>query len=949
LVTCYDGRPVKVEGNPKHPESRGATDGFAQAAVLELYDPDRSRRVIQQSQGQTVTQRDWERFTQVAQAHFAELRTSNGAGLRVLSEMSSSPTLAILRQRLLTAFPEAQWHQYEPISRDNELAGTKLLFGKPYRPLYDLSKAEVIVCLDADLLGAHPACVRYAREFADRRELAGGKMNRLYAVESCYSITGAAADHRLPLRSREIGGVAAALRAEVLALKHPEATGRSLRASREPVESTAREMTFVRAVARDLVNHRGASLVVAGPGQPPEVHALVQRLNHELGNTGETVAYAAEPAWSPCVDSIKRLADDMRSGKVDTLVILGGNPVYNAPADVQFAAALEKVSTTIHLGLYRDETGRQCVWHLPQAHFLESWGDARGYDGTYSVVQPMIEPLYGGKSAIELVALLLGEKTASGYDLVRQTFREIAGEADFEQRWQETVHDGLLADSHWPRETPSLKTPSEDLRPLTPGSSPAGGEGSFATAATPKTAAGVKPLSTNWLPDDLEIVFCRDASVYDGRLANNGWLQEAPDPMTRLTLDNALLISPATAAKLGVQDSTLVKLRYAGREVEIPAYVMPGQAAGSVAVSLGYGRVAAGQVGGSRAHGVEPVGVDVYPLRTSRAMYFAGGATIEPTGRPYRLACVQDHHAIDTVGRRARDQRLGELVREVTLQRYTDKEHPYAAEAVVHHPPLKSLWDEPPSTGHRWGMSIDLSKCIGCNACVVACHAENNIPVVGKERVLEGREMHWIRIDRYFKGDAEDPQVAHQPVLCQQCENAPCEQVCPVAATVHSREGLNDMVYNRCVGTRYCANNCPYKVRRFNFFYYHWDLEKPENQVLKMVYNPEVTVRSRGVMEKCTYCVQRIQAVKIDAKNHSRPIADGQIQTACQQACPTQAIVFGDLSDQASRVARLQASDRAYGMLAELNVRPRTRYLARVRNPNPELPSSDDEHHGHIL
>jgi molybdopterin-containing oxidoreductase family iron-sulfur binding subunit len=600
---------------------------------------------------------------------------------------------------------------------------------------------------------------------------------------------------------------------------------------------------------------------------------------------------------------------------------------------------------------------------LPEAHFLESWGDARAWDGTYSVVQPLIEPLYDGRSAIELVASLAGQAADRADALVRQTCYEILGrpmpetptEAEQEPdegeagegapaeamaagvlpadagveipaspafaAWRKVVVEGVLAGSAWPKQTPKVTADKAD---------------------DVAKADEEKPADDESESDELEIVFTADASVYDGRFANSGWLQEMPDPMTRLTWDNAALLAPATAKRLGVSDGDLLRLKLGQRELTVPAYVLPGQAPNSVAVALGYGRTAAGHVGGSQSLGVEPVGANAYALRTTGAMHFGTGLEIEPTGETYPLASVQNHHAIDTVGQEGIAKRLGQLVREATLAYYV--EHPEFAKHKVHHPPLESLWDEPSFDGRRWGMSIDLSKCIGCGACVVACQAENNIPIVGKQRVSEGREMHWLRIDRYFRGPAEEPQVAHQPVACQQCELAPCEQVCPVAATVHSKEGLNDMVYNRCVGTRYCANNCPYKVRRFNYFNYHTELKRAENEPVKMVYNPEVTIRSRGVMEKCTYCVQRIQNVKIDAKNQRRPIADGEIKTACQQACPAQAIEFGDLSDPKSNVRAAHEADRAYAVLEELNVKPRTRYLAKIRNPNPELQEPEHEH-----
>jgi molybdopterin-containing oxidoreductase family iron-sulfur binding subunit len=616
---------------------------------------------------------------------------------------------------------------------------------------------------------------------------------------------------------------------------------------------------------------------------------------------------------------MKALCGAMNEGKIQMLVILGGNAVYDAPADLRFADALQKVPVRVHLSPYDNETSRKCTWHLPQSHWLESWGDARAWDGTYSIVQPLIAPLYDTRTANELLALLAGQETADARDLVRETFKQLSG-AEWEAKWDAALESGILPESAFPQSTPKL------------------------FRQTPPAEPGPPPNADKAGREKLEIVFYPDASVYDGRYANNGWLQEMPDPMTKLTWDNAALLSPATAAALGVEHGTLVRLSLGGRTVEIPAYVMPGQAPGSIAVALGYGRIAAGKVGGDVDTGCAPVGIDVYPLRTTGTMGFAAGVAVTPTGAKYPLATTQDHSAIDTVGMKARGQRVGDLVREFTLDEYRakSKQEPHFARHADHVPPLESLWEEHKYEGRRWGMTIDLSKCIGCGACVMACQAENNVPVVGKERVLRGREMHWLRVDRYYRGNTDNPRVAHQVVLCQHCENAPCEQVCPVAATVHSQEGLNEMVYNRCVGTRYCSNNCPYKVRRFNFFNYRKDLESPENEVRKMVLNPEVTVRSRGVMEKCTYCVQRIQAARIEAKNRREPIPDGAIQTACQQVCPTQAIVFGDLNHkdekgQPSAVAKLRHADRAYEILAGLNVKPRTSYLAGIRNPNPEL------------
>ncbi len=927
LVTSYDGRPIKVEGNPAHPQSLGATDALAQAAVLELYDPDRSQGVIQRAA--EAEGRTWDDFGRFLASQQDRWKATQGQGLCVLAQPSTSPTLARLRKSVLAQYPQAQWFEYEPLAWDNPREGSRLAFGRPVRTQLAVDQARVIVALDSDFLGWHPAAVRCARDFASRRDADGPWMNRLYVVESTLTVTGAAADHRLPLPASHIGSFAKAL---LEAVQQALAEGGQMPS---PEAGQGKPRRFLAALAGDLVAaaRKGLpTLVLAGPRQPPEVHALVHHLNHMLGNVGKTVWYSQDPRETlvASVEAIGQLATRMQAGQVDTLFILGGNPVYDAPADCGFGQALGRVPTSVHLSLYYNETSRQCTWHLPQAHFLESWGDVRSWDGTYSVVQPLVEPLYGGRSAIELMALVAGLPTSFGLELVRQTFGELvrprlpAGQDDWEPLWRSTVQKGLWEGSRF---APLDVQPRGAVDDVLAG-----------IAATPWTEGKPMGLGAANPGPALEVVFCRDASVHDGRWANSGWLQETPDPVTKLTWDNAALLGPATAKALGVETGSVVRLACRGSSVEIPVYVLPGQPEGSIAVAVGYGRTAAGKVGGDIAAGVPPVGTDVYRLRTRQAMDFASGVTVEPRGRRVELATTQDHHAIDMVGLRGRAERLGELLRQATLAYY--RKHPHFVHHVVHHPPLESLWQEPQYEGYRWGMAIDLSKCIGCNACMVACQAENNVPVVGKEQVLRGREMHWIRVDRYFQGPVDDPQVAFQVVTCQQCENAPCEQVCPVAATVHSHEGLNDMVYNRCIGTRYCANNCPYKVRRFNFFNYHKDLESPENEVLKLVYNPEVTVRSRGVMEKCTYCVQRIQRAKIAARHRGEPIRDGQVRTACQQACPTGAILFGDLGDRTSAVAQAAAKDRAYAMLAELNVKPRTVYLARIRNTNPLLEES---------
>ncbi len=908
LVTCYEGRPIKIEGNPLHPINRGAADAIAQASILEFYDPDRSRQVVQtdfeelrrrviRQTKDTGTPRQWSDFEAFAKPHFAGLRAKEGAGLYILSEATSSPSMMDMRGLLMAAFPQAQWFEYEPISRDNERAGTAMAFGRPYRPHYALDKADVIVSFDDDLLGTHPAALKHARDFVAGRQVdrqgnrldGGGKMNRLYVVESGYSITGAMADHRCALRAGDVSRFAPGLLL-------PDSLSKGLNES-------LREL-----LTKDVSGHKGRCVFAAGPHQPAAVHAFVHALNATMDAIGRTITFTDELDGSrpSHTDALAQLTADVRGGKVGTLLILGGNPVFDAPADLDFFGHLAAVKNSVHLSLYNNETSRACTWHLPRAHHLESWGDARAYDGTISIIQPTIEPLYEGRTPIELLAFICEDKMTKGHDIVRRTFGELFDYGvNRGELWRQSLHDGVVAETALPAVQPPFN-PERGQEII----------GTFGAAAKATGPGG-----------DFDLLFSQSPTLYDGRFANNGWLQELPDPLTKLTWDNAAFVSPATARELGVRSGDVLELTAKDRSIEIAAFVQPGQAEQTIVLPLGYGRVAAGRVG-------DGVGVNTYALRTSGAMDVLTSVKVEKTGRRYKLATTQDHQAIDSkVGREATAERLGELVREADVEHY--RTHPDFAKHVVHHPPLRSLWKEPvrqpgvtAPPAHRWAMAIDLSACIGCGACAVACQAENNIPVVGKDEVERGREMAWLRIDRYYRGKPEDPQVAFQPLTCHHCENAPCEQVCPVAATVHSAEGLNDMVYNRCIGTRYCSNNCPYKVRRFNWFNNHKDVSEVE----KLAFNPEVTVRSRGVMEKCTYCVQRIMAVKIAAKNERRPIVDGEIVPACAQTCPTRAIVFGDLNDPNSRVAKLHAADRAYAVLAELNVKPRTVYLARLRN-----------------
>ena len=967
-VRSSDGRPTKIEGNPLHPASQGATSGYAQASILDLYDPDRSKSVKHGKEAKS-----WDDFVKAATPLFAELKGKQGDGLRILAEASSSSALRELRNHLATTFPQAKWHTYDAISQDNALAGANLAFGQPVHAHYAFDKADVVLALDSDFLGSDLASTANVKGFSKKRRTGSdieasegghgataghgeqkaeaehkteakpaenkaeaakpeaakadavmpageathvadsGKMNRLYAVESNFSVTGAMADHRLRLQSSKIGGFLAALAKQLGVTangldKHAAAIGGNVLAAK-----------WVTAVAKDLTANKGKAVVVVGARQPAQVHALAHLINASVA--GDTVKYtrAFDEKFESSVDSLKALVADASSGKVSTLVVLGGNPVYNAPADLKFRAALKQVKNKIHLGLYQDETSIDCDWHVNEAHYLESWGDGRAYDGTASIQQPLIAPLYNGKSALELLAAVSGYPQQNGYDIVKTLWLKSLGG---EKAWNKAVHDGVIAN-----------TVFADAKP-------AANAGAIGTALDAAQVAG----------NGLEINFVQDSSLYDGRFANNGWLQEVPDPMTKMAWDNAALMSRDTADAKGLQNEDVIKLTFKGRELQLPVWILPGHAKDSITVALGYGRTETGRIGkgydqtfgklfDTRSFG-NTVGSNTYLLRTSDALDFATGVEIAKTGETHKVAATHDHWSME--GR--------PLVREATLDDFIKK--PAFAKEPDEEVKIISAYPHPLDfkKGNQWGMAIDLNTCVGCNACVLACQSENNIPIVGKDHVLRGREMHWIRMDRYFTnvpktefaiGGATKPvfdedrmQAVQQPMTCQQCENAPCEEVCPVAATVHNEEGLNTMAYNRCVGTRYCSNNCPFKVRRFNYLNWHKDITESE----KMVQNPEVTVRMRGVMEKCTYCTQRISAAKHQAKVEGhRPIKDGEITPACAQVCPADAIVFGNINDPSSRVSKVRKQARNYQLLVELNLNTRTTYLAKLRNVNKEL------------
>ena len=895
LVESHMGRPTKIEGNPTHPASLGATDVFAQASILDLYNPDRTQVVTYRGRI-----RPWEDFQSALREALEREKTNRGAGLRVLTGTVTSPTLADQLGALLNDYPAAKWHQYEPAGRHHTRAGSLLALGKYAETQYRLDKADIVLALDGETLSCGPGHLRYARELAQRRK-PGASMNRIYAVESTPSTIGALADHRLALAPKAlenfVGGLAARL---------------GLNGGATPVSEGQAHADWLAALADDLKQHRGTSVIVAGESMTPATHALVHVMNGALGNIGQTVFYSNAVEANPVdeIASLKELTEDIERGAVSTLIIIEGDPAYNAPADLAFGERLGKVPLRIHLTAEANQTSQLCHWQIPAAHYLESWSDVRAYDGTVTILQPLIAPLYAGKTAHEFVAALSDNPQRSSHDIVRDYWQKQNGkaQADFARWWRKSLHDGVVENSAF--------APAP-LRPK------------LAAAQNPKTAAVDSPSANTdqrQAGDEkspMELLMRADSNVFDGRFANNAWLQELPKPLTKISWDNAALIAPATAKRLGLSDTErysggrtsteLVELRVGTRTIRAPVWIVPGQAENTVALQLGYGRSRIGQVGTG-------IGVNAYLLRDSRSLWSASAVEIRRTGVEYSLASSQIHHTMA-----GRD--LVHAITQTELQQQPQKKNGHAEAA----PP--SLYPDYKYDGHAWGLSIDLNACIGCNACVVACQSENNIPVVGKSQVLRSREMHWLRIDTYHKGEPDNPETYVQPVLCMHCENAPCEVVCPVAATAHSAEGLNDMVYNRCVGTRYCSNNCPYKVRRFNFFQFSdWNTES-----LKAMRNPDVTVRSRGVMEKCTYCVQRINHARIDAEKEDRRVRDGEIVTACQQACPAEAIVFGDINDPSSKVAARRADPRNYSLLEELNTRPRTTYLAAVRNPNPAL------------
>jgi len=963
LVETHEFRPTKVEGNPQHVCSLGATDLFAQASILNLYDPDRSTVLTEKGEP-----RPWGEFLGRMRGRVEYHKANGGAGLRFLSGSVSSPTLGSQMKAIQQIFPQSRWHRWDPVHRDGARAGSQLALGGYYDPQYKFDVADRVVSLDADFLSGawFPGFVRYARDFMSRRKLAGTEMSRFYMVESSPTTTGAKADHKLAVKQSEVEKIARALAAKVgampalIQIEKPkrgivldgerDLLRRMAERSEELARLTAEQQKWVDVVAADLAQNRGKSLVVGGEFQSATVNALAHAINAALGNVGKTVTYTDPVEIDPVehTQSIHDLADDINAGKVETLIILGGNPAYDAPADLKLQDALNRLLTnpdkktpdpvTVHLANFHNETTDYAHWHVNEAHYLESWGDARAHDGTASIIQPMILPLYDGKTAHEILAIFTDQPGMSGYDMLQAYWRSQHTGDDFDKWWRRSLHDGYISGSAFPAKAVTARL---GALPESPAVNVPGGGG-----------------------EAVEVMFRPDPTIYDGSFLNNSWLQETPKPLSRTTWDNVAMISPAMAERMGLpmlgqysgdhqsDEQRVIEINLEGRSVEAPYWPQPGHPDHAVTLFLGYGPQKSGRVGTDEKTGAGR-GYNAYKARTLTAQY-TGAGTLKSTvteiegknGEKKAVEHIKYHSIAVTQGHFKMEERAP--VRVATWEDY--KKNPkFAHENPDEEPQDKSTSDEESLypdfrrsdkgfyQNYAWGMAIDLNSCVGCQACAVACQSENNISVVGKEQVQRGREMQWIRIDAYYEGnDAANPSVYFQPVPCMQCENAPCEPVCPVAATTHSTEGLNDMVYNRCVGTRYCSNNCPYKVRRFNFLLFA-DFETPS---LKMMRNPDVSVRSRGVMEKCTYCVQRINAARIASEKEERSIRDGDILTACQQVCPAGAITFGDINDPNSRVSKLKADSRNYQLLAELNTRPRTTYIAAVRNPNPELPEN---------
>ncbi len=936
IVESHEGRPTKIEGNPEHPASYGAADLVTQASILDLYDPERSTTPLKAG-----APASWGDFETELTAKLATFDADQGARLRLLMPPTASPTVLRMRATLAQRFPKARVHTWSAVSDSNAREGARIAYGQPVNALHGYDRARVIVSLDSDFLQTESGNVRATRLFSAGRRLRSardGQMSRLYVVESALTTTGASADHRLRLPASEVERYAYALAAELVK------GGLALSDVQPSVQKKANAdgipAKWLTMVAKDLLANKGHALIVAGSRQPPAVHALALALTGALSGTAgqspvQMFMAATDADELDAATDVKALSDAIGAGQVDALIVLGGNPVYDGPADLALSDKIAKVPFSVHTSLFFDETSEKCTWHVPRAHTYESWGDGRSIDATITIQQPLILPLYGGRSDIELLALMAKAPEKSAYDAVRRTSLELfmtahglsdcgpfaAGKSDCHDRDQNAAS---IRENDVEHDWAAGLAKGFVVRAKAPMAPPLLRAGEIA-AAIDKRPAAVRAATGS-----LEVTFAPCPKVVDGAHANNTWLQEMPDPITKLVWDNAAILSPATAKALGVANKDMLKIAVGERSITAGAWIVAGQADGSIALTLGWGRKKAGRIGNGR-------GFDVYPIRTTDALGFAVGATISKTGaEPYFFAQTQEHNTTEN----------RPIAHEATLAEY--RVTPNFSEVDSPPPRALPLWSQVDySQGHQWGMAIDLSACTGCSACVIACMAENNVPVVGKLEVWRGREMHWIRIDRYYVeseksgATAEDPLVIYEPLMCVHCEEAPCENVCPVNATTHGPEGLNEMAYNRCIGTRYCGNNCPYKVRRFNYLNWHNDSVWKETgglpETMQMQQNPNVTVRFRGVMEKCSYCVQRIQSSKIRAKREYRELRDGEIRTACQQTCPAEAIYFGDLNDPKSQVTKWSRTDRRFGLLAELGTRPRTTYLGKVRNPNPEM------------
>ena len=932
LVESHEGRPTKIEGNPQHSQSLGAASAIHQASILELYDPDRLKEVKSANKGSTV-----QAFKQWWDSKSESYKNNRGKGLAICTEHKASPSYYKILREFKRSYPLARIYRYEPINRDNIIDGLNLVTEEWLNQTYDFSEPDIIVSIGSDFLNSGPGSLRYTKQFVSRRN-PDQKMNRLYVFESTFSVTGTKADHRVPIKSSDMALLLWKLMRRLLQKAPERFSGLLTKEVMSKMTTVVRKLDdpiddiYIKVLADELLQNPSKSLIVAGAEQSPTVHGLIALLNIGLENVNRSVFFRDLNFSNYSIirknsrHSIKALAEDIQGDRIETLIMVGGDLLYNSPVDLDFRTLIDKVDDKVHLSLFENQTNKMSDWRIPRKHYLEAWEDLQSIDGSVSIQQPLIRPLYEGFSDSEFIRALIGDAKAlpdDDYSLLITALESRYSAKIVKSKFSKWINTGLVTGPTKSKSVINIKNTT------------------FSAAILEKIKAYRNSHA------QLEMVLYPDRSLYDGRFANNGWLQEFPDPITKLTWDNAALIAPKTASKLGIQwngetghTASVYQFDTGVASLQLPVLVLPGQAENSIGVSLGYGQSDIGRVGRS-------VGGNAFSLFSSREGRVISDVQVNPTEKSYQLASTQEHHSLE--GR--------PHIREATYSDY--EKHPHFAQEMVEHPPLESIWDEKEYTeGYQWGMSIDLNKCTGCGACTLACQSENNIPIVGKDEVLNGREMSWIRIDRYFQGDVDKPRMVQQPMTCIQCEMAPCEQVCPVAATVHDSEGLNAMTYNRCIGTRYCANNCPVKVRRFNFFDYHqrnpqsvkkvrqhlFDYIREPDPSIQKQFNPDVSIRMRGVMEKCTYCVQRISEAKHTSKNENRLVLDGEIKPACAQTCAADAIVFGNILDKKSQVAKEKLSPRNYTVLEELNLKPRTSYLAGITNPQHDIYAFEKQH-----